>query len=57
MLLLKVNEATLLFEGDDLGRWIQRQTRDWFQLSEEQQQRLSALGGWSLTGVPQLATA
>ncbi|MFK4227583.1 Helicase associated domain protein [Streptomyces sp. NPDC019890] len=34
----------VLFEGDDLGRWLQRQSREWFQLSEEQQRRLSALG-------------
>ncbi|MDX3673339.1 DEAD/DEAH box helicase [Streptomyces europaeiscabiei] len=32
------------FEGDDLGRWLQRQTRDWSQLTKEQQRRLSALG-------------
>ncbi|MGW0545222.1 Helicase associated domain protein [Streptomyces griseoincarnatus] len=37
-------EPGVLFEGDDLGRWLQRQTRDWLQLSEEQQRRLSALG-------------
>ncbi|WP_413812751.1 Helicase associated domain protein [Streptomyces sp. OE57] len=34
----------VLFEGDDLGRWLQRQARFWAQLSEEQQRRLSALG-------------
>lgn len=34
----------VLYEGDDLGRWLQRQTRHWFQLTEEQQRRLSALG-------------
>ncbi|MFE2393514.1 Helicase associated domain protein [Streptomyces althioticus] len=34
----------VLYEGDDLGRWLQRQTREWFQLTEEQQRRLSALG-------------
>lgn len=34
----------VLFEGDDLGRWLHRQSRDWFQLSEEQQRRLAALG-------------
>jgi hypothetical protein len=34
----------VLLEGDDLGRWLQRQSRDWFQLSEEQQRRLAALG-------------
>ncbi|MEU5403879.1 Helicase associated domain protein [Streptomyces sp. NPDC005963] len=34
------------FEGDDIGRWLQRQTQPgtWKQLSEEQQQRLSGLG-------------
>jgi hypothetical protein len=32
------------YEGDDLGRWTQRQRRDWKQLSAEQQKRLSALG-------------
>ncbi|MFE7328147.1 helicase associated domain-containing protein [Streptomyces sp. NPDC057565] len=30
--------------GDDIGRWLTRQTRDWAQLNEEQQQRLAALG-------------
>lgn len=32
------------FEGDDLGRWLQRQANSWAELSEEQQQRLSTLG-------------
>jgi hypothetical protein len=32
------------FEGDDLGRWIQRQAKSWSELSDEQQRRLSALG-------------
>ncbi|MFF9673682.1 Helicase associated domain protein [Streptomyces eurythermus] len=32
------------FEGDDLGKWLQRQRRNWAELSEEQQQRLTALG-------------
>ncbi|WP_405958935.1 Helicase associated domain protein [Streptomyces sp. NBC_00868] len=32
------------FEGDDLGRWIQRQANSWTELSEEQQQRLAELG-------------
>ncbi|MFP8962580.1 Helicase associated domain protein [Streptomyces nanhaiensis] len=32
------------FEGDDLGRWIQRQADSWAELSEEQQRRLSELG-------------
>jgi hypothetical protein len=34
----------VLFEGDDLGKWLQRQRRSWTELSEEQQQRLTALG-------------
>ncbi|MFJ3310356.1 Helicase associated domain protein [Streptomyces sp. NPDC086549] len=32
------------FEGDDLGKWLIQQRRNWVELSEEQQQRLSALG-------------
>ncbi|MFJ1998072.1 DEAD/DEAH box helicase [Streptomyces asiaticus] len=32
------------FEGDDLGRWLQRQANFWVELSEEQQERLSRLG-------------
>ncbi|MFF9396987.1 helicase associated domain-containing protein [Streptomyces griseoluteus] len=31
------------FEGDGLGKWLQRQRRSWAELSEEQQQRLTAL--------------
>ncbi|MEV4873926.1 DEAD/DEAH box helicase [Streptomyces syringium] len=34
----------VVFDGDDLGRWLQRQRRSWTELSEEQQQRLTALG-------------
>ncbi|MGN9760196.1 Helicase associated domain protein [Streptomyces sp. SD31] len=34
----------VLYEGDDLGRWLQRQRRSWAELTEEQQQRLTALG-------------
>ncbi|MEV5011923.1 Helicase associated domain protein [Streptomyces sp. NPDC055692] len=34
----------VLYEGDDLGKWLQRQRRSWTKLSEEQQQRLAALG-------------
>ncbi|WP_329166862.1 Helicase associated domain protein (plasmid) [Streptomyces sp. NBC_01717] len=36
----------VLFEGDDLGKWLQRQKHPgtWAQLSTEQQERLSALG-------------
>lgn len=39
-------EAGVLFEGDDLGKWLQRQKQPvtWAQLSGEQQERLSALG-------------
>ncbi|MFE7246122.1 Helicase associated domain protein [Streptomyces sp. NPDC057580] len=32
------------FEGDDLGKWLQRQARDWAQLTGEQQERLAGLG-------------
>ncbi|MGW6951778.1 Helicase associated domain protein [Streptomyces xanthophaeus] len=32
------------FDGEDLGRWLQRQARDWAQLSAEQQERLTVLG-------------
>ncbi|MBP8536601.1 DEAD/DEAH box helicase [Streptomyces sp. MK37H] len=32
------------FEGDDLGRWLQRQANFWVELREEQQERLSRLG-------------
>ncbi|MFD8096867.1 helicase associated domain-containing protein [Streptomyces malaysiensis] len=34
----------VLFEGDDLGRWLQQQANNWTDLSNEQQQRLTALG-------------
>ncbi|GGS95933.1 helicase [Streptomyces violaceus] len=34
----------VLYDGDDLGKWLQRQRRSWAELSEEQQQRLTALG-------------
>jgi hypothetical protein len=36
----------VLFEGDDLGKWLQRQKNPgtWAQLSTEQQERLSQLG-------------
>ncbi|MFI8516178.1 Helicase associated domain protein [Streptomyces sp. NPDC085460] len=36
----------VLFEGDDLGRWLMRQTQPgtWKQLSQEQQERLARLG-------------
>ncbi|MFI8794218.1 Helicase associated domain protein [Streptomyces sp. NPDC055105] len=44
--ILPAIEPGVLFEGDDLGRWIQRQRQPstWAQLSTEQQQRLSPLG-------------
>ncbi|MET7326116.1 Helicase associated domain protein [Streptomyces sp. NPDC005549] len=34
----------VLFEGDDIGRWLKRQRRDWRLLTTEQQERLSKLG-------------
>lgn len=36
----------MLFEGDDLGKWLQRQKNPgaWAQLSTEQHERLSKLG-------------
>ncbi|WP_435796918.1 helicase associated domain-containing protein [Streptomyces flaveolus] len=34
----------VLMDGDDIGRWLQRQRRDWRLLSTEQQERLSRLG-------------
>ncbi|WUD70337.1 Helicase associated domain protein [Streptomyces sp. NBC_00510] len=34
----------VVYEGDDLGAWIARQSGSWAQLSEEQQRRLSKLG-------------
>ncbi|MFE4722072.1 Helicase associated domain protein, partial [Streptomyces sp. NPDC056728] len=37
-------EPGVLFEGDDLGKWLQRQANSWAELSDEQQQRLSQLG-------------
>jgi hypothetical protein len=39
-------EPGVLFEGDDLGRWLKRQKNPgtWAQLSTEQQQRLAKLG-------------
>ncbi|MEU3901710.1 Helicase associated domain protein [Streptomyces sp. NPDC045251] len=39
-------EPGVLFEGDDLGRWLERQKNPgtWAQLSTEQQERLSKLG-------------
>ncbi|MFD3550414.1 helicase associated domain-containing protein [Streptomyces sp. NPDC058655] len=34
----------VIFDGDDLGRWLARQARAWAQLSTEQQERLTTLG-------------
>ncbi|MFJ3310828.1 Helicase associated domain protein [Streptomyces sp. NPDC086549] len=34
----------VMYDGDDLGTWITRQRRNWTQLSEEQQHRLTELG-------------
>ncbi|WP_344597564.1 DEAD/DEAH box helicase [Streptomyces violaceusniger] len=34
----------VLFDGDDLGRWLQQQAHNWTGLSAEQQWRLNALG-------------
>ncbi|MGW9460836.1 Helicase associated domain protein [Streptomyces globisporus] len=34
----------VLYEGDDLGTWLQRQRRNWTELSQEQQRRLTVLG-------------
>ncbi|MFD3723347.1 Helicase associated domain protein [Streptomyces sp. NPDC058674] len=37
-------EPGVTFDGDDLGRWLTRQARNWAQLSAEQQERLATLG-------------
>ncbi|MCP3819805.1 Helicase associated domain protein [Streptomyces sp. A3M-1-3] len=44
--ILPAIEAGVLFEGDDLGKWLERQKQPgtWAQLSTEQQERLSRLG-------------
>ncbi|MFD7168446.1 DEAD/DEAH box helicase [Streptomyces violascens] len=42
--ILPAIEPGVLFDGDDLGTWLQRQATAWAKLSEEQQRRLSALG-------------
>ncbi|WP_079049387.1 DEAD/DEAH box helicase [Streptomyces torulosus] len=44
----------VLFEGDDLGKWLQRQKQPatWAQLSIEQQERLSGLGVQPLEAPP-----
>ncbi|MFC9458254.1 Helicase associated domain protein [Streptomyces sp. NPDC056983] len=47
---LPVIEPGVLLEGDDLGKWLQRQARAWAQLSTEQQERLSGLGVQPLEG-------
>ncbi|MGW2299203.1 Helicase associated domain protein [Streptomyces violaceorubidus] len=44
--ILPAIEPGVLFEGDDLGKWLERQKNPgtWAQLSTEQQERLSKLG-------------
>ncbi|MGW4439175.1 Helicase associated domain protein [Streptomyces sp. NPDC004596] len=42
----------VLMDGDDIGRWIQRQRRDWKLLSSEQQERLTTLGVKPLEVLP-----
>ncbi|MFE2296406.1 Helicase associated domain protein [Streptomyces sp. NPDC059452] len=44
--ILPTIQPGVLFEGDDLGRWLarQREASTWAQLSTEQQERLSQLG-------------
>ncbi|WP_415925728.1 Helicase associated domain protein [Streptomyces scabiei] len=44
--ILPAIQPGVLFEGDDLGRWLarQREASTWAQLSTEQQERLSQLG-------------
>ncbi|MFD8197238.1 DEAD/DEAH box helicase [Streptomyces wuyuanensis] len=44
--ILPAIEPGVLFEGDDIGRWLERQKKPgtWAQLSTEQQERLSKLG-------------
>ncbi|MEV5778392.1 Helicase associated domain protein [Streptomyces antimycoticus] len=34
----------VLFDGDDLGKWLLQQANNWTDLSDEQQRRLTALG-------------
>ncbi|MFD7541818.1 Helicase associated domain protein [Streptomyces sp. NPDC059819] len=49
----------VLFDGDDIGRWLQRQTQPtaWAQLSAEQQERLSKLGLKPVAGPSPAPTA
>ncbi|MER6119777.1 Helicase associated domain protein [Streptomyces sp. NPDC001743] len=44
--ILPAIEPGVVFEGDDLGKWLQRQSQPgtWAQLSTEQQERLTKLG-------------
>ncbi|MGW1506104.1 Helicase associated domain protein [Streptomyces mirabilis] len=42
--ILPAIEPGVLFEGDDLGKWLRRQRHNWVELSGEQQERLAALG-------------
>jgi superfamily II DNA or RNA helicase len=44
------------YRGDDIGRWLARQMRDWARLNTEQQQRLGGLGV-KPAGRPQKAPA
>ena len=37
-------EPGVVFDGDDLGRWLQRQRRAWAALSAQQRERLAGLG-------------
>ncbi|MFD3681493.1 Helicase associated domain protein, partial [Streptomyces sp. NPDC058613] len=55
--LLPAIEPGVLFDGDDLGRWLTRQARDWAQLSAEQQERLTALGVQAAAQAPAPAPA
>jgi hypothetical protein len=40
------------FDGDDIGRWLQRQRRDWRLLTTEQRERLSKLGVQPMQAAP-----
>ncbi|WUT01456.1 Helicase associated domain protein (plasmid) [Streptomyces sp. NBC_00708] len=39
-----VQQPGVTYRGDDIGRWVLRQARDWAQLNTEQQRRLEKLG-------------